>query len=496
MKKTYLKIFSVITLLFTFFALVGCFSQDTTLEFVQFPKSVYLIEDESIDLKNVKIKINGSEYSLESAMKIGAVVTGYEFTEPGDYTLVIKYGNATISYSYHVGQVTPTPDYDVVWDGYGTEQYPYLISSKEELLGLSAVVNGKVDGMDNQDFNNKYYKLTNDINLTGVVWTPIGEGSRDDTTENATSFKGYFDGDNHKIIGLSDKGYYPAKPGEYKNSLGTLVRNGYVFGLFGIVDGATIKNIKMESVDIEGITIVIGTEVVVFNGDSVGAIAGYAIKNGGHSKFENCHVLSGSISSFDAIAGIVGRSYSSVSFYNCTNAANISVTLNAPSAKAAGITSIISLGNNVVFYNCSNSGRISGTSTNTAAIVANTQAVPFVMLGCSNTGDVYKGEEVYQTLVNKTNAWKLNLLANSTNSKGDLYKLINTDGGIKELSQNIYASLKLHSITIDDNGVITLPTTDFDWVTVNSVGQETPVTTISVAEITTLKAYVKIVTSE
>lgn len=490
MKKTYLKIFSVITLLFTFFALVGCFSQDTTLEFVQFPKSVYLTT-ESIDLKNVKIKINDSEYSLESAMKIGAVVTGYEFTEPGDYTLVIKYGNATISYSYRVGEVTPTLDYDVDWEGEGIESDPYQISSKEELLGLSAVVNGKVVDKPNQEFNNKYYKLTNDINLTGVVWTPIGEGSRKDTTENATSFKGYFDGDNHKIIGLSDKGYYPAKPGFYENSLGMNVRNGYVFGLFGIVDGATIKNIKMESVDIEGITIVIGTEVVVFNGDSVGAIAGYAIQNGGHSKFENCHVLSGSISSFDAIAGIVGRSYSSVSFYNCTNAANISVTLNATSAKAAGITSIISSGNNpVVFYNCSNSGRISGLSGSTAAIVGNTQAVPFVMLGCSNTGDVYKGEEVYQTLVNKTNAWELNLLANSTNSKGDLYKLINTSGGIKELSQNIYASLELKSITIDD-GVISLPTTYFDWVTVNSVGQETPVTTISVAEITTLKAYVK-----
>lgn len=493
MKKTYLKIFSVITLLFTFFALVGCFSQDTTLEFVQFPKSVYLT-GESIDLKNVKIKINGSEYSLESAMKIGAVVTGYEFTEPGDYTLVIKYGNATISYSYHVGQVNPTPDYDVVWDGEGTEKAPYLISSKEELLGLSAVVNGKVvgmNGMNNQYFNNKYYKLTSDINLTGVVWTPIGEGNRKDTTENATSFKGYFDGDNHKIIGLSDKGYYPAKSETYENSLEMLVLNGYVFGLFGIVDGATIKNIKMESVDIEGITIVIGTEVVVFNGDSVGAIAGYAILNGDHSKFENCHVLSGSISSFDAIAGIVGRSYSSVSFYNCTNAANISVTLNATSAKAAGITSIISSGNNAVFYNCSNSGRISGLSTNTAAIVANTQEVPFVMLGCSNTGDVYKGEEVYQTLVNKTNNWNLNLLANSTNSKGDLYKLIDTKvGGIKELSQNIYASSLLTSITNVD-GVITLPTTSFNWFTVNSEGIETSVTTISVAEITTLKAYVK-----
>ena len=69
--------------------------------------------------------------------------------------------------------------------------------------------------------------LTADINLTGKEWTPIGTASNN-------SYIGTFDGGNHTISGLTVKG-----SDEYA-------------GLFGYIgSGGTVKNVKLEDVQIE-----------------------------------------------------------------------------------------------------------------------------------------------------------------------------------------------------------------------------------------------------
>ena len=64
-------------------------------------------------------------------------------------------------------------------------------------------------------------------------------------------FAGTFDGQGHKIIGLSDIGYTPFNPIIYANS--SRVIKAYTFGLFGIVSGdVTVKNLNFENIQIVG----------------------------------------------------------------------------------------------------------------------------------------------------------------------------------------------------------------------------------------------------
>lgn len=72
--------------------------------------------------------------------------------------------------------------------GTGTKEDPFIISSDLELAKLARDVQNK------QLQENKYFKLSNDINLNQALWMPIGT-----TNYNGAVFKGKFDGDGHTI---------------------------------------------------------------------------------------------------------------------------------------------------------------------------------------------------------------------------------------------------------------------------------------------------------
>lgn len=76
--------------------------------------------------------------------------------------------------------------------GTGTETDPYQISSAEQLAHLAKMVNEGSDAS-----LDKYYKLTADINLSGKLWTPIGQETP------TSSFRGSFDGGGYTISGLT-----------------------------------------------------------------------------------------------------------------------------------------------------------------------------------------------------------------------------------------------------------------------------------------------------
>ena len=115
-----------------------------------------------------------------------------------------------------------------------------------------------------------------DLNPTRAInyWEPIGT--------QANPFKGTFDGGDNTIINLVVEG---------ENNV----------GLFGYADNATIKNIKLENVNVKGT-------------DCVGAIAGQVYST---SLIDNCHV-SGSIQveGQTNVGGIVGKYYTKVK--NCS----------------------------------------------------------------------------------------------------------------------------------------------------------------------------------
>lgn len=103
-----------------------------------------------------------------------------------------------------------------------------VISQPSELAWLAAAVNGTLNrASEADDFAGKTFKLSNDIDLNNEQWTPIGyiEGS----------FAGTFDGCGHTIANLR---YHNTKEDDW------------CVGLFGAIDGATIKNLTLENVDI------------------------------------------------------------------------------------------------------------------------------------------------------------------------------------------------------------------------------------------------------
>ena len=211
-------------------------------------------------------------------------------------------------------------------------------------------------------FENVVVKLTADIDISGRPWTPIGAGDRN--TEDTQYFSGTFDGNNRTITGLTNKGMNIGNIQFGSNSTTPKGAIEVVYGFFGVVRNATIKNLKMANVDIDLIKVVNDNNVIL--GDSVGAIVGYA---GDATDFstvtiENCSVLSGRIAGFDAVAGILGRSYATTTtITNCSNAA----TVTSP-RRAAGIL-----------------GYINKKVDNSVCTIEN---IELAINGCTNTGSI------------------------------------------------------------------------------------------------------------
>lgn len=202
-------------------------------------------------------------------------------------------------------------------------------------------------------------KLTADIDISERAWTPIGAAYRDKIDANAKVFQGTFDGQGHKITGLTNTGFKISSVYSGRNDTTPHEYKEYVFGLFGSVYNATIKNIVMANVNID----LACDEKEKVVGDSVGAIVGFAAGDETTGvTIENCKVLSGSIVGYDAVAGIIGRTYSAkTTISNCENAATVTAI-----RRAGGILGFTSGGKGTrvtAITNCKNSGNVKQTGT-------------------------------------------------------------------------------------------------------------------------------------
>ena len=177
------------------------------------------------------------------------------------------------------------------------EEYTYTVSlAAAEDPGYTISEDGKTyevynaEGLKNiAELVNEEWKLdinitlTNNIDLTGIDWTPIG---KDDNK----AYTGTFDGNGKTITGL------------------TVTRSNRYTGLFGFIKG-TVKNVVL-------------TEVNITSGTFVGGVAGWSF--GGN--IENCSV-SGSVSgsSGSDVGGVVG--YQQVgSITGCSSSATVKGT--------------------------------------------------------------------------------------------------------------------------------------------------------------------------
>jgi len=174
-----------------------------------------------------------------------------------------------------------------------------------------------------------YYVLGNDINLTGVAWTPIG------TT--AAPFTGTFDGNGHTINGLTVTNTTIKYP-----------------SLFGRINGATVKNLGLTNVNINNTD--------TNNGNGVGGIAGM-INN---SVIQKCYVT-GNITGYWYVGGITGYNNGGT-IENCYSTANVTATTTNAGATATTAGGIYG-GNSSGLYtvkNCYATGIISSGSGGTA----------------------------------------------------------------------------------------------------------------------------------
>ena len=157
-------------------------------------------------------------------------------------------------YTYTVSlAAAEDPGYTVSEDGNTYEVY-----NADGLLAWNKAVQG------NLSLN---CTLTDDINLTGKEWTPIGDYDN--------RYTGTFDGGNHTITGL------------------TINQYGNYVGMIDFLDsGGTVQNLTLENVNITG-------------GDIVGSVVG-----DNYGTVTACYHASGNVSGTSNVGGVVGRNTS------------------------------------------------------------------------------------------------------------------------------------------------------------------------------------------
>ncbi len=243
--------------------------------------------------------------------------------EAGDYDLYVKAGCGNETYSDYSDVATFTT---TLFEGEGTEDSPYLISSFEDLYNLSQV----------NDLWSSNFKLTTDIDASnsknsetynddGSGFSPIGNKS--------VPFSGVFDGNGHVISDL------------YIN------RNTDYIGFFGYVgSGAIIKNLGLENVSMN-----------TTKGYNIASLVGGAFGSGSSKvKISNCYSSGGIIDGANKSGGLFGYSYYS-NIKNCYCNDEVRGTY-----YVGGF--IGEADENTTFTNCYSSGKVSGTN-NVAAFV-------------------------------------------------------------------------------------------------------------------------------
>ncbi|NLN45123.1 MAG: hypothetical protein GX153_00955, partial [Clostridiaceae bacterium] len=202
--------------------------------------------------------------------------------------------------------------------GSGTEEEPYLISNGAELAYLAQQVNAGTA------FSNTFFRQTEDIDLDGREWTPIGRYIGSSNSGNKL-FSGTYDGDGYTISNLNIDIRIESSTDANKNG-----------ALFAYIDGV-VQNLGL-----------IGAQSAVSNSSGnayAGGIAGYLGTSTKMGHIKNSYVrgsvsatITYSSSSACVMAGGIAAHLNNGSLVNCYAAvtATISYASSVSSRKGAG----------------------------------------------------------------------------------------------------------------------------------------------------------------
>ncbi len=316
---------------------------------------------------NAKVTLVNSEYNVTvAADKTEDGVWTYSLI-PGAYTYKVKASGyttkeGTLNIEDKAVSETVSLDEKTCWDGtsidtdwYNDKDTSFDISEPEELAGLAQLVNS------GKTFEGKTINLTKDIDLGAKHnWTQIG--CKPGKSASDITFKGAFNGQNHKIINLYIDG-----------------SNKFYLGLFGCIDGATIKNMILENVDITD------TQCA----QPVGALVAQA----SNSYISNI-IVCGAIKEFKEnkgkyYGGIAGSLNGKTTVIDCINYADVTGAY-----QLGGIAGRTYSGNNNKIIRCINNGKITGTATGSTLTYAAGGIVGYLnktgdeVKYCINKGDV------------------------------------------------------------------------------------------------------------
>lgn len=233
--------------------------------------------------------------------------------------------------------------------GSGTKDDPYLIADASQLRWFAAQVN------DNSK-STICAQLTDDIDLKGKEWTPIGRNY-------SYAYKGTFDGQKHTVSGLFISG--------------SASQN---CGLFGYVEKGTVKDLTVK-----------GTITLTGGGSSsygAGGIVGQL--SGTEGSVRNCRsdvAITGG-QNVGGIVGYVSSEYSTAtkSITGCVNTGRITSNSN----NAGGIVGYIS--GQVTVDSCYNRGTVAGGGWRAGGITAYLSSSYAAVRNCYTTGAV-KGSD-------------------------------------------------------------------------------------------------------
>ncbi|MBQ2423949.1 MAG: hypothetical protein II262_04030, partial [Alistipes sp.] len=175
-------------------------------------------------------------------------------------------------------------------------------------------------------FAGETIKLENDIDVSAKNWNPIGDNRTDDA-----AFSGIFDGQGHTINGAHITGDHCFNGAVWGLKEG--------WGLFSVLDGATVKNLKVDG--------------AIFGSYSVisGVIAGYA----NNTTFENIDITNSKVAGYNwYTGGVVGWAQGECTFkgINLDNTVAVGTLWDSHGQNAGGIAGGVSESSKITIEDC------------------------------------------------------------------------------------------------------------------------------------------------
>ena len=275
--------------------------------------------------------LSASDEEIKNRLNIDIYNNNNTFSLTGTAISPIRYGFDNPVYFTENGELV-----DLVIDD---SEQTVQISSASAMSAFAVMVNN------GETFENYTVTLNTDIDLNNQPWTPIGPSG-----DGNNKFKGTFNGRNHTISNLKvtqEAGYHAAGlfgalNGTVKDLIidgatienlssgpstvnGTAVVAGSIYPS-GLIDNVTVKNATVQGnrylggisgyvygsitkCSVENIKLVATPDNLIGeydNGDKVGGIVGYIVKDGSNGTVENCTVNNATIQGYRDIGGIAG----------------------------------------------------------------------------------------------------------------------------------------------------------------------------------------------